>query len=72
MTVAQNPAKKYNPLFIYGASGLGKTHLMQAIGHYIIFNKPKLKVKYIKTEEYFNELIKNLQTGGNDKTNRMD
>ena len=45
---------------------------MQAIGHYIIFNKPKLKVKYIKTEEYFNELIKNLQTGGNDKTNRMD
>lgn len=72
MTVAQNPAKKYNPLFIYGASGLGKTHLMQAVGHYIIFNKPKLKVKYIKTEEYFNELIKNLQTGGNDKTNRMD
>ena len=72
MTVAQNPAKKYNPLFIYGASGLGKTHLMQAVGHHIIFNKPKLKVKYIKTEEYFNELIKNLQTGGNDKTNRMD
>ena len=70
LSVAQNPAKKYNPLFIYGASGLGKTHLMQAIGHYIIFNKPKLKVKYIKTEEYFNELIKNLQTG--DKTNRMD
>jgi chromosomal replication initiator protein len=70
LSVAQNPAKKYNPLFIYGASGLGKTHLMQAIGHYIVFNKPKLKVKYIKTEEYFNELIKNLQTG--DKTNRMD
>lgn len=70
MSVAQNPAKKYNPLFIYGASGLGKTHLMQAIGHHVIFNKPKLKVKYIKTEEYFNELIKNLQTG--DKTNRMD
>ena len=72
MTVAQNPAKKYNPLFIYGASGLGKTHLMQAIGHYIIFNKPNLKVKYIKTEEYFNELIKNLQTSGNDKTKRME
>lgn len=72
MSVAQNPAKKYNPLFIYGASGLGKTHLMQAIGHHVVFNKPKLKVKYIKTEEYFNELIKNLQSGGNDKTNRMD
>lgn len=70
-TVAQNPAKKYNPLFIYGASGLGKTHLMQAIGHYIIFNKPKLKVKYIKTEEYVNELIKNLQYGG-ERNARMD
>ena len=69
-TVAQNPAKKYNPLFIYGASGLGKTHLMQAIGHYIIFNKPKLRVKYIKTEEYFNEIIKNLQC--NDRVSRMD
>lgn len=70
-SVAQNPAKKYNPLFIYGASGLGKTHLMQAIGHYVIFNKPKLRVKYIKTEEYMNELIKNLQQGG-DRTGRMD
>ena len=70
--VAQNPAKKYNPLFIYGASGLGKTHLMQAIGHYIIFNKPKLKVKYIKTEEYVNELIKNIQCGGNDRNARME
>lgn len=71
-TVAQNPAKKYNPLFIYGASGLGKTHLMQAIGHYVIFNKPKLRVKYIKTEEYVNELIKNIQCGGNDRNTRMD
>lgn len=71
MTVAQNPAKKYNPLFIYGASGLGKTHLLQAIGHHIIFNKPKLKVKYIKTEEYYNEVVNNLQIGG-DKIKRMD
>lgn len=63
-TVAQNPAKRYNPLFIYGASGLGKTHLMQAIGHHVIFNKPKLKVRYIKTEDYVNELINNLQKGG--------
>lgn len=69
--VAQNPAKKYNPLFIYGASGLGKTHLMQAIGHYIVFHKPKLKVRYIKTEEYVNELIKNLQHGG-ERNARME
>jgi len=63
-TVAQNPSKKYNPLFIYGSSGLGKTHLMQAIGHYIMFNNPKLKVRYIKTEDFTNELINNIRKGG--------
>ena len=59
MAVAKNPAGKYNPLFIYGNSGLGKTHLMQAIGHYTIFNNPKLKVKYTKTEDYVNDFISN-------------
>lgn len=59
--VANNPSKKFNPLFIYGSSGLGKTHLMQAIGHYIIFNKPQLKVKYVRMEEYFNEWIRCFQ-----------
>lgn len=62
--VAKHPAKKYNPLFIYGNSGLGKTHLMQAIGHYILFNNPKLKVRYIKTEDFTNELINNIRKGG--------
>lgn len=57
--VAESPAQKYNPLFIYGASGLGKTHLMQAIGHYTIFKNPKLKVKYTKTEDYVNDFISN-------------
>ena len=51
MSVAKSPAGKYNPLFIYGASGLGKTHLMQAIGHYILFNNNNnMRVKYLKTE----------------------
>jgi len=59
MAVAKNPSVKYNPLFIYGASGLGKTHLMQAIGHYTLFNNPKLKVKYTKTEDYINDFISN-------------
>lgn len=70
MAVAKHPAKKYNPLFIYGASGLGKTHLMQAIGHYIVFNNPKLKVRYIKTEDFTNELINNIRRGG-DINDRM-
>lgn len=60
-SVANNPSKKFNPLFIYGASGLGKTHLMQAIGHYIIFNKPNLKVRYIRMEDYFNEWMRCFQ-----------
>ncbi len=60
-SVANNPSKKFNPLFIYGSSGLGKTHLMQAIGHYIIFNKPELKVRYIRMEDYFNEWMRCFQ-----------
>ena len=60
MAVAKNPATKYNPLFIYGAAGLGKTHLMQAIGHYILFNNTnKMKVKYTKTDDYVNDFISN-------------
>lgn len=57
--VAENPAQKYNPLFIYGNAGLGKTHLMQAIGHYTIFKNPKLTVKYTKTEDYIDDFISN-------------
>ena len=63
MAVAKAPAQKYNPLFIYGNSGLGKTHLMQAIGHYTLFNNPKLKVKYTKTEDYMNDFISNCRSG---------
>ena len=59
-SVANNPSKKFNPLFIYGASGLGKTHLLQAIGHHVLFNS-KLKVRYIRMEEYFNEWVRCFQ-----------
>ncbi len=65
LAVAKNPAAKYNPLFIYGSAGLGKTHLMQAIGHYILFNNPKLKVKYTKTDDYINDFISNIRNTNN-------
>ncbi|MBQ3641912.1 chromosomal replication initiator protein DnaA [bacterium] len=63
VAVAKDPGKQYNPLFIYGGSGLGKTHLLQAIGHDILFHKPKLKVKYVKAEEFLNDYINALSKG---------
>ena len=73
--VAKDPGKQYNPLFIYGGSGLGKTHLLQAIGHDILFHKPKLKVKYIKAEEFINDLVNSIAKGMDkvgDKNKKMN
>jgi len=61
--VAKNPAKSYNPLYIYGGAGLGKTHLMNAIGHYTLNNNRRLKILYITTEKFMNDLINHLQYG---------
>jgi chromosomal replication initiator protein len=55
--VAEQPAKSYNPLFVYGSAGLGKTHLLHAIGHYVRKLYPRLRVRYVTTEQFTNEFI---------------
>ena len=60
--VAQAPGKVYNPLFIYGATGLGKTHLMQAAGHEILRRQPSTRVIYIGTEQFTNEYVAAIQS----------
>ena len=61
-SVSRSPATQFNPLFIYGDTGLGKTHLIQAIGHHILQERPYLKVLYIPTEQFINEFIYSIQT----------
>ena len=63
MAVAEAPAKAYNPLFIYGDSGLGKTHLLHAIGHYAISLYPGIKVRYVNSEEFTNDFINSIGEG---------
>lgn len=62
--VAETPASSYNPLFIHGDSGLGKTHLLHAIGHYVAVNFPSLTIRYVSTETFLNDFVDAIRTNG--------
>ena len=67
VAVAESPAKAYNPLFLYGGVGLGKTHLMHAIGHHIMTQKKDPKVVYVSSEKFTNELINSIKDDRNEE-----
>lgn len=74
LSVAEDPAGTYNPLFIYGGTGLGKTHLIQAIGNKILKDKPALKIVYVTCDKFFNDIIDSILGHGADsrsKGNRL-
>ena len=67
LRVAQEPGKKYNPLFLYGDVGLGKTHLLQAVGNELLKTNPNLKLVYVTSEQFTNDYVGSIKSGATDK-----
>ncbi len=63
LAVAESPGQTYNPLYLYGGPGLGKTHLMHSVGHFILEQEPDKKVLYVTSEEFTNEVIESIRSG---------
>jgi len=71
LAVAESPGEIYNPLFLYGGAGLGKTHLMHSIGHFILENNPSTKILYVTSEQFTNEVIESIRSGNPSSMNKL-
>jgi len=71
LAVAESPGESYNPLYIYGGAGLGKTHLMHSIGHFILEENPNMKILYVTSEVFTNEVIDCIRSGDATKMNML-